>query len=192
LEAASDSRDRGAEPVPLSLRVSAIRFMARDTLSFELDGRNGESLPGAGPGVHIALTLPNGLRRQYYCCGPVPPMLAAFEEATRSWPSRQVHLESFAPRQAAASEGGFTVSLSRTGREFGIPAGRGSLSMLREAAGTAVTSCCEERVCAACETGVIAGVSDRRDSILSPAERASSRMMICVSGSKSPRPVLDL
>jgi vanillate O-demethylase ferredoxin subunit len=40
---------------------------------------------------------------------------------------------------------------------------------------------------------VLEGIPDHRDAILSEQERASGRtMMICVSGSKSPRLVLDL
>jgi tetrachlorobenzoquinone reductase len=48
-------------------------------------------------------------------------------------------------------------------------------------------------VCATCETGVIAGIPDHRDSVLSPEEQASNKtMMICCSGSKSKTLVLDI
>jgi ferredoxin-NADP reductase len=126
-----------------------------------------------------------------YCCGPAP-MLEAFTAATRDWPSEQIHLEYFTPRATAAVSGGFAVSLARSQREFRIPAGRTILQVLRDA-GIEVSSSCEEGICAACETRVLEGVPDHRDSILSEDERASGHtMMICVSGSKSPRLVLDL
>jgi tetrachlorobenzoquinone reductase len=126
-----------------------------------------------------------------YCCGPAP-MLAAFEAATSNWPREQVHIEYFTAREPAALSGGFVVALGRSGREFRIPPGRSILHVLREG-GVEVASSCEEGVCAACETAVLEGVPDHRDSILSASEQAGNRtMMICCSGSKTPRLVLDL
>jgi ferredoxin len=50
-----------------------------------------------------------------------------------------------------------------------------------------------EGICGTCETEVIEGEPDHRDSILSDADRASGNtMMICVSRSRSKRLVLDL
>jgi len=45
--------------------VSAVRALARDVLGIELSHRSGAPLPGAAPGAHIDLALPNGLTRQY-------------------------------------------------------------------------------------------------------------------------------
>ncbi len=126
-----------------------------------------------------------------YCCGPAP-MLATFSAATRDWPSEQVHLEYFTAHEPAALGGEFTVGLARSGRELRVPPGRTILQVLREA-DIPVSSSCEEGICAACETCVLEGIPDHRDAILSEQERASGRtMMICVSGSKTPRLVLDL
>jgi len=48
-------------------------------------------------------------------------------------------------------------------------------------------------VCGSCETTVLEGTPDHRDFVLSPHEQeAGKTMMICVSGCKSPRLVLDL
>jgi ferredoxin len=56
-----------------------------------------------------------------------------------------------------------------------------------------VPSSCEEGTCATCETGVIEGEVEHRDSVLTEEERAAGRtMMLCVSRSRSPRLVLDL
>lgn len=126
-----------------------------------------------------------------YCCGPAP-MLAAFEAVTGGRPPERVHVEYFTARHEAATEGGFVVELARSGREFLVPPGRTILQVLREA-GIDVPSSCEEGVCSACETRVISGVPDHRDSVLSPDERAANRtMMICCSGCKGDRLVLDL
>ena len=54
-------------------------------------------------------------------------------------------------------------------------------------------SSCLEGVCGSCETAVLGGVPDHRDSVLSPADREAAKyMMICVSRSCTPRLVLDL
>lgn len=71
--------------------------------------------------------------------------------------------------------------------------GRGSLIDTLLDAGHLVSFSCREGVCGSCETTVLEGTPDHRDFVLSPAEReAGKTMMICVSGCKSPRLVLDL
>jgi ferredoxin-NADP reductase len=126
-----------------------------------------------------------------YCCGPAP-MLAAFEAATAGWPAAQTHVESFAPRQAPAAEGCFTVDLAKSGKSLFVPKGSTILQVLRDN-GVSVISSCERGVCAACETRVIAGIPDHRDSILSKQERAANKtMFVCCSGSQTPTLVLDL
>jgi hypothetical protein len=48
-------------------------------------------------------------------------------------------------------------------------------------------------VCGACETSVLDGVPEHRDLVLGEPERALNRtMMICCSGCKGDRLVLDL
>ena len=126
-----------------------------------------------------------------YCCGPAR-MLNAFEEVTANRPSHQVHLERFAANEKANLEGGFIVELARSGREFNIPSNKSILTVLRNA-GVDVRYSCEDGVCGACETSVISGVPDHRDSVLSKTERETNRtMMICCSGCRGSRLVLDL
>ena len=60
-------------------------------------------------------------------------------------------------------------------------------------AGIDVPSSCQEGTCASCETGVIEGEVEHRDSVLTDEERtAGQTMMLCVSRARSPRLVLDL
>lgn len=126
-----------------------------------------------------------------YCCGPMP-MLAAFEKATEGRAAAQVHIEYFTPKFEAAVAGGFIVELARTKQEFFIAEGRSILDVLREA-GVDVSYSCEQGICGSCETRVLSGEPDHRDSILSEGERAAGQsMMICCSGAKSERLVLDL
>jgi vanillate O-demethylase ferredoxin subunit len=126
-----------------------------------------------------------------YCCGP-SGMLAAFERATAALPPGRVHREYFSARDVPASSGGFIVELARSGLSVPVPAGRTILAALLEA-GIAVPHSCLQGVCGTCETRVISGLPDHRDVILSEAERAAGKaMMICCSGAKSSRLVLDL
>jgi ferredoxin len=62
-----------------------------------------------------------------------------------------------------------------------------------EQAGVPVTSSCREGTCGTCETDVLSGRPEHRDSVLSPAEQESGRqMMICESRSLDGELVLDI
>jgi ferredoxin-NADP reductase len=126
-----------------------------------------------------------------YCCGPLP-MLAAFERATAALPADTVHVEYFSARQPVDASGGFDVVLARSGRTVHVPEHSTILDALH-AAGVEVAHSCLEGVCGTCETKVLEGIPDHRDMVLTAQERAANRsMMICCSGSKSARLVLDL
>ena len=127
----------------------------------------------------------------FYCCGPLG-LMEAFEGATRAVPKDRVHVEYFANANKPATTGGFTVELVRSKTELVIPAGSTILEALLHA-GIAAPHSCKEGVCATCETRVISGTPDHRDHVLSEAERASNTtMMICCSGARTERLVLDL
>jgi vanillate O-demethylase ferredoxin subunit len=126
-----------------------------------------------------------------YCCGPTP-MLEGFEAVTKSWPYGEAHVEHFTALAPVASEGGFIVELAKSGITIEVREGQTILEAVR-AAGVDVPSSCEQGVCGACETRVLAGIPDHRDMILSPQEQeANDTMMICCSGCKSEKLVLDL
>jgi len=127
----------------------------------------------------------------FYCCGPTS-ILQAFESATKGVPPDRIHVEYFAPREEKSLTGGFVVQLARSGREFAIPPGKSILEVLR-AAGLELSYSCEEGVCGACETPLLSGVPDHRDSVLNPTERAANKsIMICYSGCKGDKLVLDM
>jgi tetrachlorobenzoquinone reductase len=87
---------------------------------------------------------------------------------------------------------GFEVQLHRSGRIIAVPPGESILDILLDA-GVNVVFSCTEGVCGTCETKVIDGIPDHRDSFLSDEERAdNSKIMICCSRSKSPVLTLDL
>jgi ferredoxin len=61
------------------------------------------------------------------------------------------------------------------------------------AAGVEVLSSCRQGTCGTCETDVLAGVPDHRDSILRDVDRETNDcMFICVSRSRTDRLVLDI
>lgn len=127
----------------------------------------------------------------FYCCGPAP-MLSAFETACAAVPPARVHMEYFANNPSDEPRGGFEVVLARSGRTIVIPEGSTILDTLL-AEGVDVGYSCLEGVCGTCETGVLEGIPDHKDVVLSEQERASNRtIMICCSGSKSERLTLDL
>lgn len=127
----------------------------------------------------------------FYCCGPLP-MLAAFEGATAHLPPDRVHVEYFMAREPVQAEGGFEVVLARANRTIAVPEKTTILDALL-AAGIDAGHSCLEGVCGTCETRVLDGIPDHRDSVLTTRERAANKtIMICCSGAKTPRLVLDL
>jgi ferredoxin len=56
-----------------------------------------------------------------------------------------------------------------------------------------VITSCREGTCGTCETPVLGGIPDHRDSLLTPEERdAGETMMICCGRSRTPILVLGL
>ena len=123
-----------------------------------------------------------------YCCGP-EPLLAAMEE--RCAPGT-LHVERFTAKPDSGAKTAFEVELAQSGRTLAVPPDRSVLEVVEES-GVPVLSSCREGTCGTCETGVLAGVPDHRDAVLTPAEQeAGDVMMICVSRCAGPRLVLDL
>ncbi|MEW2506620.1 PDR/VanB family oxidoreductase [Amycolatopsis sp. NPDC047767] len=123
-----------------------------------------------------------------YCCGP-EPLLAAVEQ--RCAPDL-LHLERFTALPDTGPRDAFEVELAQSGRTVQVPADRSILQVLEES-GVPVLSSCQEGTCGTCETGVLDGVPDHRDSVLTGPEReAGDVMMICVSRCAGARLVLDL
>lgn len=127
----------------------------------------------------------------FYCCGPLP-MLEAFESATATLPDDCVHVEYFAAKESADTSGGFTVELARSGASYYVPAGKTVLDVLIEEGHQPLYSC-QEGICGTCEVPVLEGEPDHRDLVLSAKQQKENRsMMICCSGCKGERLVLDL
>ncbi len=124
-----------------------------------------------------------------YCCGP-GPLLDAVEAGC---PSGLLHVERFQPKAQETGENAeFEVVLERSGRTLTVPGDVSVLDTVR-AAGVEVLFSCTEGTCGTCETDVLDGTPDHRDSVLTDEEReAGETMLICVSRCLGKRLVLDL
>ncbi|MET9012621.1 PDR/VanB family oxidoreductase [Streptomyces olivaceoviridis] len=131
--------------------------------------------------------LPDGTL--VYCCGP-GPLLDAVEERC---PAGAVRVERFRPTERpSGDDGAFEVVLERSGRTLTVPPRVSILDTVR-AAGVEVLYSCTEGTCGTCETDVLEGTPEHRDSVLTDEERESGEtMMICVSRCRGGRLVLDL
>ncbi|MGO4203841.1 2Fe-2S iron-sulfur cluster-binding protein [Rhodococcus sp. TAF43] len=128
-----------------------------------------------------------------YCCGPAG-LLDAVAERCEQWPAGTLHVERFAARELGAPvlDEPFEVELALSGTTVTVPPGTSILEAVT-AAGVQVLSSCQEGTCGTCETSVLGGVVEHRDSLLTDEERAADdTMMICVSRAACPRLVLDL
>jgi ferredoxin-NADP reductase len=131
-----------------------------------------------------------------YCCGP-EALLGAVEQQCAHWPAGVLHIERFAAKaptaeQAAEPLDRIEVVCHRSGVTFEITPDQSILEVLEEE-GIPVLGSCYEGVCGTCETRVLDGTPDHRDSVLSEAERAAGEvMLVCVSRSRTERLVLDL
>jgi ferredoxin-NADP reductase len=126
-----------------------------------------------------------------YCCGP-EPLLTVVEEVCAGLPGLGLHLERFSPKEITGAATGFDVELARSGLTLTVPADRSILEVVEDA-GVPVLSSCREGTCGTCETPVLGGVPDHRDSLLTSEERATNEtMMICVSRARGRKLELDL
>lgn len=139
------------------------------------------------------LLAPLDPRAAVYCCGP-GPLLEAVEQQCARAARAAPHVERFQARvqRTADPDRAFTVELRRSGLTLTVPADASVLDTVRKA-GVDVLFSCTEGTCGTCETDVLEGRPDHRDSLLTEAEREESRsLMICVSRCRGERLVLDL
>ncbi|GGJ59990.1 PDR/VanB family oxidoreductase [Streptomyces brasiliensis] len=118
-----------------------------------------------------------------YACGPhglLDAIAAHLDEQARGI----LHVERFAPIDAealVADRQAFKVTLDRSGIDLEVPADKSILDVMEEH-GIPVVSSCREGTCGTCETAILAGSVEHRDSILSEDEKAANEtMMICCS-----------
>lgn len=135
---------------------------------------------------------PTDAQTRVYACGP-----ARLIDAVEEWGAPP---DGFAPKierfagatPVSTSTTTFEVVAARSRASTTVATGETVVSALRRI-GVDVLTSCAQGVCGTCETGVVSGRPDHRDSLLDDPERmASSCMFPCVSRSLDPRLVLDL
>ncbi len=124
-----------------------------------------------------------------YCCGPG----ALLDAVEARCPAGVLHVERFQPKEQETGENTeFEVELAQSGRTLTVLKDVSVLDTVR-AAGVEVLFSCTEGTCGTCETDVLDGTPDHRDSVLTDEERESGEtMLICVSRCRGKRLVLDL
>lgn len=127
-----------------------------------------------------------------YACGPVG-MLDAIDSMCAAWRPGWVRMERFvAELVPPVRSEPFEVELARSGRTVTVEPGD-SISTAVRAVGVSLLTSCGAGLCGTCETTVLAGTPDHRDSVLDEAERRGGQSMFpCVSSSLDARLVLDL
>ena len=100
---------------------------------------------------------------------------------------KTVHWEPFTPEadQAAQKNEVFEVVLSRRNLRLEVPTDKTLLEVVREA-GVEIESSCEDGLCGCCRIGLLGGVPEHRDLVLTDEEKAQSAdIMTCVSRAKA-------
>jgi ferredoxin-NADP reductase len=128
-----------------------------------------------------------------YSCGPTR-LLEALEYAWEGRPAALLRVEHFEAKEFGEPvwQAPFEVELALSGLTLEVPLDRTILEVVEEH-GILVVSSCRKGTCGTCETPVLEGGIEHRDSVLTPDEQeAGDTMMICVSRAACPRLVLDL
>jgi ferredoxin-NADP reductase len=128
-----------------------------------------------------------------YVCGPAR-LIDAVESTLAGWPPQALHTERFEAKEFGEPvwPDPFEVELALSGGTVTVEPGQSVLDAVA-GAGVVVLSSCRVGTCGTCETPVLEGPVEHRDSVLTPAEQADdTAMMICVSRAAGPRLVLDL
>ncbi len=133
-----------------------------------------------------------------YICGPAPFIAQVRDQAALlGWRNADVHFELFAATTPASDAPAtqdrvFELVLQRSGVRCMVQPGQ-SIVAAAAAAGVAIGTSCGEGFCGSCQTGVLEGVPDHRDSVLTEKERAGNQcLMPCVSRCRGERLVLDI
>ncbi|MHC1559618.1 PDR/VanB family oxidoreductase [Actinomycetospora sp. C-140] len=127
-----------------------------------------------------------------YACGPAP-MLDAVEALMSAWPTGSLRVERFTPkeREDTGSES-FDVAFTATGITATVAPDQSILTVAEEAGIPALWSC-REGTCGTCETPLLAGRAEHRDSLLTDEEKQDQNtIFICVSRAERGCPRLEL
>lgn len=166
--------------------LDALQELAGDALTLHCDAEAGRfDLTG----LMASLSQDEPL----YLCGPLPMIEAGIEQASQlGWQAGRLHFEIFTAPEQRAGDRAFEVVLKSSGKRYQVPADKTILDVLI-AAGEDPMYDCQRGDCGICQVGVVSGMPDHRDFILSDAEKAEGRLIqICISRACSDELVLDI
>ena len=161
----------------------------KNQVVFHFDDRSEDQKLDMGD---LLATRPKGAN--LYVCGPKGFMEAVIGNAERTWPANTIHREYFSadPQAGHDEDESFQVKIKSTGEIYDIPEDKSLVDALFDY-GIKIPVSCEQGICGTCITGVLEGIPDHRDEILSDEEHAANDQMTpCCSRSKSKLLVLDL
>lgn len=173
--------------------LPSLRALAGDALVLHADDEAGRVLDVPG----LMASLPPDT--EVHVCGPKPMLAAAIDAAKAlGWPEGRLCFERFYSLGEAddvasqAGDGSFEVEIASTGQVIAVPADKTIVAAMLDAGLDPLCDCMRGE-CGVCQTTVLEGIPDHRDSILSDSERAAGKLIqICISRAKSPRLKLDL
>ena len=116
-----------------------------------------------------------------YTCGPDRYMTSVLEAAERQgFPEEARHLEYFSvPELPEYKNYDFTLRLTRSGKEFLVPANKSATDVLEEN-GIHVDVKCSDGICGVCKCDLVSGDVEHRDFVLSKSQRETS-IILCQS-----------
>lgn len=128
-------------------------------------------------------------------CGPegfIQRLQSVMEEYR--WSPSQFVFERFTPatENNTAAKNAFYIELASSGQRLQVAADQ-TIAQVLQHAGVEVMLSCEQGMCGSCITGVLDGIPEHRDSVLTAEEKAGNdQITLCCSRAKSPGLVLDL
>ncbi len=135
---------------------------------------------GAPSGTHV------------YTCGAEQYMAAVKQRAADAGlPEEVLHLEYFSVPEVPEYENHeFTLRLSKSGREFLVPANRYATDVLAEN-GVHLDVKCGDGLCGVCKCGLVSGAVEHRDFVLSKSQRETN-VILCQSRAAEPGGVIEV
>lgn len=126
-----------------------------------------------------------------YVCGPERLINAIDEHGSNALGKERIHFESFT--EATSSGEAFEVELHQSGFTLQVASDQSILQAIEADGRISVDCICRNGVCGSCETDIIEGEADHRDSYFDEEEKnAQTSMLVCVSRAKSKKIILDL
>ena len=121
-----------------------------------------------------------------YTCGPERYMTSVMDAAERQgFPEDARHLEYFSvPDLPERENHPFTLKLARSGKTLDVPADKAATDVLSEH-GIQIDVKCSDGICGVCKCGLVSGLVEHRDFVLSRKQRETS-IILCQSRAAEP------